>query len=209
MAKFVSFVVSEVRLVAAQTFPSRAEVPAIEVQGHESGLHCNIHCPPLLCPIYADGTLGGKFRRKNTKQTSWPEAKAVAAAWEAAGRWDDDEATAPPPKSPASDSASAPANITIERAVAAFLAEHAESSAPNTQKNYRIMMKEFKAHSAEKGYVMIDQWRPIDVREFRQSWQVSPVTSAKNMTFVKSFFEFTLSNEWIARNPARLVKNPR
>jgi len=45
------------------------------------------------CPIYADGTLGRKFKRKNTKQTNWPEAKAVAHAWEAAGRWQDDSVT--------------------------------------------------------------------------------------------------------------------
>ena len=55
---------------------------------------------------------------------------------------------------------------------------------------------------------MLDQWGPIDVREFRAIWTVSPQTAAKNMSTVKSFFEFCLSNEWIARNPARLVKNP-
>jgi hypothetical protein len=37
------------------------------------------------CPIYADGTLGGSFKRKNTKNTNWLEAKAVVAAWESAG----------------------------------------------------------------------------------------------------------------------------
>jgi integrase len=29
------------------------------------------------------------------------------------------------------------------------------------------------------------------------------------MSTIKTFFEFCLSNEWIVRNPARLVKNPR
>ena len=29
------------------------------------------------------------------------------------------------------------------------------------------------------------------------------------MSTVKAFFEFCLSTEWITRNPARLVKNPR
>lgn len=29
------------------------------------------------------------------------------------------------------------------------------------------------------------------------------------MSSVKAFFEFALSNEWIDRNPARLVRNPR
>jgi len=105
--------------------------------------------------------------------------------------------------------ASTPEAVTIERAAAAFLAEHAESSAPNTQRNYGFLVKTFKAYAAEKGYVMHDQWGPIDVRKFRQSWQVSPVTAAKNMSTVKAFFGFAVSNEWIQRNPARLVKNPR
>jgi integrase len=161
------------------------------------------------CPIYADGTLGGQFRRKNTKQVTWPEARAIAGAWEAIGQWQD-QATVPPPVQPAPESTSSTQEgVTIDRATAAFLAEHAESSAPNTQKKYAIIIKKLKAHSAEKGYVMIDQWGPIDVREFRQSWEVSPITSAKNMSVVKAFFEFVLSNEWISRNPARLVKNPR
>jgi len=38
---------------------------------------------------------------------------------------------------------------------------------------------------------------------------VSPQTAAKNMSIVKAFFEFCLSNEWTLRNPARLVKNRR
>jgi hypothetical protein len=44
--------------------------------------------------------------------------------------------------------------VTIERAIAAFLAEHSDSSAPNTQRKYGIIMKKLKAYSAEKGYVM-------------------------------------------------------
>lgn len=160
------------------------------------------------CPIYADGTLAGKFKRQNTKKILWPEAKAVAAGWEAAGRWSDDPGIAALP-APVPTPVPESRQTTIERAVGAFLAEHEESSAFNTRKKYAIIMKKLKAYSAEKGYVMIDQWGPIDVREFRSSWQVSSTTAAKNMSIVKSFFEFALSNEWIARNPARLVKNPR
>lgn len=54
---------------------------------------------------------------------------------------------------------------------------------------------------------MLDPWGPIDVREFHSSWSDSPQTTAKNMSTAKAFFEFCLSNEWIKRNPARLVKN--
>lgn len=160
------------------------------------------------CPIYAAGMLGGKFQRKNTKQVSWADAKALATSWEAAGGSDSERHPASP-AIPSPEPVQKPRQITIERAIGAFLAEHSESSAPNTHKKYRILMNKLKAYSEAKGYIMVDQWGPIDVREFRQAWQVSPITTAKNMTVVKSFFEFALSNEWIARNPARLVKNPR
>jgi integrase len=161
------------------------------------------------CPIYADGTLGGSFKRKNTKRTAWPEAKAIAAQWEAEGHWQHETASPASPQSSPDSFSFAPEGVTIERATFAFLAEHAESSAPNTQKKYGIIIKKLKFYSEKKGYVMIDQWGPIDVREFRQSWGVSPVTASKNLSIVKAFFEFALSNEWIIRNPARLVKNPR
>lgn len=153
--------------------------------------------------------MGGQFKRKNTKQVTWPEARAIAVAWETIGHWQAEPTVPPAPQPPLESITSTEQGVTIERASAAFLAEHAESSAPNTQKKYGIILKKLKAYSTEKGYVMIDQWGPIDVREFRQSWEVSPITAAKNMSVVKAFFEFVLSNEWINRNPARLVKNPR
>jgi site-specific recombinase XerD len=72
-----------------------------------------------------------------------------------------------------------------------------------------LLLKKLKVFSQSKGYVLLEQWGPIDVREFRSSWLVSPQTAAKNMSIVKAFFEFCLSNEWTPRNPARLVKNRR
>ena len=169
------------------------------------------------CPIYASGTLARKFKRKNTERVTWPAAKAVAAAWEAVGRWPGEapahpqsppivESPAPPQSPPIVQS---PARILIDRAISAFLAEHSEVSASNTQKKYRLLLNKLRGYSALKGYSLIEQWGPIDVREFRASWEVSPVTAAKNMTIVRSFFEFVVINEWIARNPARLVKEVR
>jgi len=157
------------------------------------------------CLIHVSGTLGGKFSRKQTGKSDWDEAKAVVAIWEAARSWDN-PATLQAPPPPAPEPASG--RIKIERAIQAFTAEYQEH-APNTRKNYRLLLAEMKAFSDHRGFIMLDQWGPIDVREFRSSWPVSPQTAAKKMSTVKTFFEFCLSNEWIARNPARLVKNAR
>src|SRR6266404_7453785 len=158
-----------------------------------------------VCFIFASGTLARKFRRKNTWQTEWPAAKAVATTWQQAGSWDG-EVPQPAPEPPALDT---PARVTIERSVKSFLAEFQETAATATQKKYRLLLSKFKEFSTQRGYVMIDQWGPADVREFRSSWPVSPQTAARQITTLKAFLEYCLANEWIDRNPARMVKNPK
>jgi integrase len=113
-----------------------------------------------------------------------------------------------PPPSAAPVSA-APSGLTVDRAINVFLSEQSEALAANTLRKYRFMLSKLKGHSDAKGYVLLEQWTPMDVREFRGEWQVSVFTASKNMAAVKSFFEFCLVNEWIGRNPARLVKNLR
>ncbi len=147
-----------------------------------------------------------KVQPKKTGKSDWDEAKAVVAIWESAQSWDGvPKVEAPVPPAPEPDAS----RITIERAIKAFTAEFQEHAATNTQKKYRLLLAKLKAFAESKGYVMLDQWGPIDVREFRASWSVSPQTAAKNMSTVKAFFEFCLSNEWLSKNPARLVKNQR
>src|SRR5580658_1357793 len=91
------------------------------------------------CLIHVSGTLGGKFSRKQTGKSDWDEAKAVVAIWEAARSWDNPATIqAPPAPEPA------PGRITIARAFHAFTAEY-QAHAPNTQKNYRLLLAEMKA----------------------------------------------------------------
>ncbi|HEY4362910.1 MAG TPA: tyrosine-type recombinase/integrase [Bryobacteraceae bacterium] len=157
------------------------------------------------CFIFVSGTLAGQFRRKYTGKTEWAEAKAVVTEWERAGNWTG-VAPAPAPQ-PKIDTA--PGRITIEQAIQSFTAEFGANAAINTQKKYRLLLGKVRTFSEKRGFLLIDQWKPIDVRDFRASWTVSPQTAAKNMSTIKTFFEFCLSNEWVTRNPARLVKNPR
>lgn len=151
------------------------------------------------CIIFASGTLAGKFKRKSTRQNDWERAREIVSGWK-------DWGGELPALVPETISVS---KVTVDRAVKAFLATHAESSAPATQRMYRYMMNRFRKFSELKGYLLLDQWGPIDVREFRASWEVAPNTATKNMTILKSFFEFAVSNEWIVRNPARLIKDLR
>jgi integrase len=84
-----------------------------------------------------------------------------------------------------------------------------ETAAFATHKKYRLLMARLNRFSEERGYVMIDQWEPLDVRQFRSTWPVSPQTAVRRMAMLKPFFEYCVSNKWIDSNPARAVKNPK
>src|SRR5580658_3505875 len=90
-----------------------------------------------LCPVYASGTIDGRFKRRNTERATWDEAKAVVRTWEDAASWDGvAKLPAPlPPEPPAADAN----RITIERAIQAFTTEY-QNHAANTQKNYRLLL---------------------------------------------------------------------
>ncbi|MGB6946126.1 MAG: tyrosine-type recombinase/integrase [Bryobacteraceae bacterium] len=156
------------------------------------------------CPVFVSGSLSKTFRRQSTGRWQWEEARAVAAQLEKAGKWD---GSTPLPSNP-TEAPSQP-RVAIERAIKAYTAEYEEHAALNTQKKYRLLLAKLRTFSEGRGYVMLDQWTPLDVREMRSSWKVAPQTAAKDMSTVKAFFEFCLANEWITRNPARLVKNQR
>src|SRR5580692_9440348 len=121
------------------------------------------------CLIHVAGTLGGKFSRKQTSKAVWDEAKAVAAEWEKVGSWNGEIELPEPLPEPMQ-----PHRATIERAVPAFLAELQETAAFATHKKYRLLLTSFKGFSIQRGYVMIDQWEPTDVRDFRTSWAINP-----------------------------------
>ena len=156
------------------------------------------------CPIVVSGTLNKNFRRESTGKWEWDDARAVAAGVEAAGSWGVDIIPRPEPLPEAG-----PHRCPIAEATKSFLAELQETAAFATHKKYRLLMARFIKFSEQRGYVMIDQWEPIDVRQFRSTWPVSPQTAVRRMAMMKPFFEYCVSNKWIETNPARAVKNPK
>lgn len=159
------------------------------------------------CIIFASGTLRGKFRRRCTGRSAWDEARVVASEWEKTGSWENElalPALVPPPAD-----ALQPGRMAIARAAEIFLSELRESAAFATRKKYRLLLKRLTAFSEARGYVMLDQWEPLDVRQFRSTWPVSPQTAVRRMAEMKAFFEYCVSNKWIAANAARAVKNPK
>jgi len=156
------------------------------------------------CPIVVSGTLNRKFRRQSTGKWEWVEAREIAAGLELAGSWDREIVPRPAPLPEHTDH-----RYPIPQATKAFLDELRETAAFATHKKYRLLMARLNKFSEQRGYVMIDQWEPLDVRQFRSTWPVSPQTAVRRMAMLKPFFEYCVSNKWMESNPARAVKNPR
>jgi len=157
------------------------------------------------CPIIVSGTLQKKFKRVSTGQWEWAPARIVAAKRETAGTWDED-ISAPQPIPTVQ---TAEEQITIEGACKAFLAEREEILSANTYRKNDYVLNSVQNYAASKGYVLLAQWAPIDVRELRTSWRVAPNTAAKYMEIVKSLFSFGVANKWIVESPAKLIKGPK
>lgn len=155
------------------------------------------------CPIYASGIIGGKFGRKNTHETQWPEARRIAAQWDRAGRWGS-VAAEPVFASPETT----PARITIQRATDEYLSEHRScGSARLTLAAYAERTKAFRAFSDSKGYVMLDQWTAADVRDYRATWQNGPRTRANKLNWLRIFFNYCVAQQWIPASPAAAITN--
>jgi hypothetical protein len=125
------------------------------------------------CPIYASGTIAGKFKRRNTERTAWPGARQIATDWENAGSWLD--ARSPQPLQTSAQGVPAaeqgPARITIAEAIAAFLAIREGSEiAPATIRKYktftapgRLIGRSVHADSltltiTSPDFVRLDEW---------------------------------------------------
>ena len=157
------------------------------------------------CPIVLAGTLQRKFKRVTTGQWEWDAARLIAAQREAAGGWSEEAA----PAQASATIAGAEDRISLERGIQAFLSERQETLSPNTYRKNSYVLNALRDYSLSKGYVLIAQWTPIDVREFRTSWGVAPNTATKYMEIVKSFFGFAVANKWLFESPAKLIKGAR
>ncbi len=161
------------------------------------------------CPIYADGTLAGVFKRRNTKKAIWPDAKAIVAAWEQIGVWDETDRIPTIVATPFEQEPSAKPKITIPAATEAFLSNRSgREIAHSTLRKYQTFVKQFSEFVMGKGYVMLDQVAMTDMDEFFGTWKDGPRAKAKKLERLKGFFAFCVKRKWIAENPADDLEAP-
>jgi hypothetical protein len=114
------------------------------------------------CPIYACGTLGGAFKRRNTEHWSWDEAKAVASVWESVGSWDG-KPEAPVAAAPLPDPTFT--RVTIADAIAVFMSlREGEEIATATLRKYRTFTKQIGAFAESRWKTRVRTWAWHGVR---------------------------------------------
>ena len=159
-----------------------------------------------VCPIHFEGALRSGFKRKGTGQTTWDEARTVAAAWELAG----DVAVAPVvalAKVPTSGSARTP--TAIVDAIADYLKDaSARNLNHETWRKYRVMTRQLQEFANDKGLRFIHEFTTPLCTEFRGRWQDGARSGGKKLERFKSFLQFCTDHGWIEKNPAEKMKAP-
>ena len=97
--------------------------------------------------------------------------------------------------------------VTVEKASDRFItdAEARHLGAAQLGK-YKLLTRELKAFFPDR---LIDELSVDDLREYRASWDLGPVTSGKKVERLRAFFKFCMESGWVKGNPAKLLKLPK
>jgi integrase/recombinase XerD len=138
------------------------------------------------CPISVEGRLHGEYIRKSLEVRNWESAQKLVRDWEAGEKV---------------------RTVSVEKACERFItdAEARHLGAAQLGK-YKLLTRELKAFFPQRliGEVTLD-----DLRDYRASWELGPVTSGKKVERLRAFFKFCIESGWIKSNPAKLLKLPK
>jgi len=144
------------------------------------------------CPVWIDGTLGGRRVRKSADTRDWRVAQTRAREWELEG-----------------DAQTSRHNPAIEKACEAFKADcNSRGLAKSTQKKYRVLVDQFVAFCAAGGYRSLRQIDLTALREFRGSWKDAARSAGKKLERLRQMAAFFVSHGWMKQNDAKSLKPP-
>ncbi len=99
----------------------------------------------------------------------------------------------------------------IREAVAKYIADaEARQLAPESIKKLRhTTEKLLLGYCTNEGLRYLKQLDLDRLREFRGTWNYSPIAARKRLETVRAFFRFCQQSGWIPSNPAALIKSPK
>jgi site-specific recombinase XerD len=74
-----------------------------------------------------------------------------------------------------------------------------------TIRKYKTLFKKLLAFTQDKGIKFIAGVNFESVQQFRDTWELSPITKSKEQERMRSIFRFAMARKWILENPALLL----
>lgn len=143
------------------------------------------------CPLWVDGTLSGRRYHKTLKTRNWEAAQKLTQTLEASGKPE-------------------PTAKTIQEATDAFIRDaEARGLRPPSVYKYKLLFKQLKTFSEEKGLRYITECDVETLRAFRESWANKNFSARKKLEAMRTFFRFVHESGWLPTNPAKVIKPPK
>jgi integrase len=138
------------------------------------------------CPLAVEGRLRGEYIRKALDLRNWEAAVKAVREMELNGEQ---------------------AVVSVNDACDRFMDDcKARGIGPAQTGKYKLLTDELKRtfDGLSVRTLTVD-----DLREYREGWQLAPITSAKKLERLRTFFVFCVSSGWILANPAKGLKSPQ
>jgi len=148
------------------------------------------HCQ---CPIWVDGTLGGKEMRESLRLRDWQRAQEMIREWEV-----EDRRTLPRERKTLSD------------CWKDFLADvEARKLHESTTRKYKVLKRQMEEYAKSRGFLFVNEFDLPAASLFRSQWKDGQRSSAKKLERLRAFFSFAQKRKWIPDNPATELKAPK
>ena len=146
--------------------------------------------PKCGCCIYHEYRVNGKRFRRTLKTKNWQKALAIARKNEIDGVKKDIP--------------------TIEQACEKYLQDaQARQLREPTLYKFKLLFRQLKKFTDDKGIVFISEITIDDLRRFRAGWLNKNFAARKKLEATRAFFRFCNISGWLASNPADALKPGR
>jgi integrase len=148
------------------------------------------------CPKWIRGTLGDKSIRRTAKTRSWERAEAELRKIEAAEF---------------SSVRKAEHKMTIKKAIESFLEDERSRhlAGTTTGQSKTLLEQQLVPWAAQQGLLFLDELTAPNLSNFRATWTNAgnnANTARRKHQRLSGFLWFCVRNEWLEKNPARMLK---
>jgi hypothetical protein len=131
------------------------------------------------------GKLHGKPMRKSLDIRSWEAAQKMVRDWEARQLG---------------------AGLSVKEALARFVADgEARGIGAAQMGKYRLLEREL---TAQFGNMPVNGISVDELSKYRESWELSGISSQKKVERLRTFFRFCMDRNWCEKNPASKLSLP-